>query len=443
MPIVSGRFDREASATAKVWGMPDLRFVVVPRIYRNLSVREGISQTEEAFDVLVRELTTNGDGHGRVGDELPSAGGEHFEGDDQLDALSVMNQEYLNRNWGDGFPLLPATPKAVERMLEGTNLPPEYVLCDLPPGYGLATVEKIAINAAMAGALPEHMPIIIGAVKAVSQLPTQHARSFLTNTSAVASMLLVNGPIAKELGINSKAACMGPGGANRANLAIGRAYTLCLKNIGHWYPGLADMNTIGTVRKFTVCIAENEDMTPWEPFHVEKGFRVEDSVVTLLGSTGEVDVCEMGNNTAEDLLKTVAFNAIFHQWDLPTCGQHGFEHSPRDTIVLMPPDLIRPVAAGGFTKRAAKEFIHHHARSTLGKMTHFEPLLNKEKVDPQWRWLVDLSERERDEISMPIRESADRYHLICVGADRAKPLIIPSKDVPPQSVNVDQYRPDR
>ena len=354
-----------------------------------------------------------------------------------------MNREYLNRDWGDGFPLMPATPGAVEKMLKGTNLPPDHVLCDLPPGYGLATVEKIAINAAMAGALPEQMPVIIGAVKAVSQLPTQQARSFLTNTSSEASILLVNGPIARELEINSKGACMGPGGANRANLAIGRAYTLCLKNIGHWYPGHLDMNTMGSVRKFTVCIAENEDMSPWEPFHVEKGFQKEDSVVTLLGSTGEVDVCDMGNTTAEGLLKTVAYNAIFCQWDGATLGHHGFDRSPRETIVLVPPDLARPVAATGFTKRAAKEFIHHHARFSLGKMMHFDPLRNAEKVDPQWRWLMELSERERDEIIMPIRESAERYQLICVGADRVKPLVIPNKDVPPQLVNVDQYRPGR
>ena len=97
------------------------------------------------------------------------------------------------------------------------------------------------------------------------------------------------------------------------------------------------------------------------------------------------------------------------------------------------------MAEAGFTKRAAKEFIHHHAKFTLGKMMHHHPI-EKETVDPQWRWLVDLSEKERDEILMPIRESADRYQIICVGEDRAKPMIIPSKKVPPQSVNVDQYR---
>jgi hypothetical protein len=106
---------------------------------------------------------------------------------------------------------------------------------------------------------------------------------------------------------------------------------------------------------------------------------------------------------------------------------------------LVPLDVARTVAQAGFTKRAAKEFIHHHAKFTLGKMIHYHPL-NAETVDPQWRWLVNLSEKERDEILMPIRESPERYQLICVGGDRAKPLVIPSKKVPPQSVNVDRYR---
>ena len=114
---------------------------------------------------------------------------------------------------------------------------------------------------------------------------------------------------------------MGPGQQNRTNLSIGRAYTLCLKNIGHWYPGQLDMDVLGTVRKFTVCIAENEDDSPWEPYHVEHGFTSGDSVVTVLSTSGEIDVADQGNNTAEGLLKTIAYNCIFSQWDLIRPGR--------------------------------------------------------------------------------------------------------------------------
>ncbi|MFC1935180.1 hypothetical protein ACFLX9_00170 [Chloroflexota bacterium] len=438
--IVSGRFEGDAIASSRAFGMPDLRYVVVPRIYRNLDLENTIAQTEQVFDALVRELTTNVVEDSTTKTGVKAAEVERFEGEDQLDAFQIMNREFLNRDWGDGFPLMPATTQIVEEMLKGTNLPPDHVLCDLPPGYGLATVEKMAINAAMAGAQPDHMPVIIGALKAVSQMDPVRVKGFLMSTSSHASMLLVNGPIGKELDINAKAACMGPGRQNRANLAIGRAYTLCLKNIGYWYPGQMDMDTIGSTRKFSACLDENEEMSPWEPFHIEKGFKPKDSVVTVLATRGEVDVADQGNYTAEGLLKTIAYNAIFCQWNLATI--HESLRSSWDTIVLVPPDVARPVAAGGFSKRAAKEFIHHHARFSLGKMKHYHPL-KPETVAPQWRWLMDLSEKELNDIWMPVRESADRYQLICVGADRAKPVIIPSSPVCPESVNVDQYRSDR
>ena len=438
--IVSGRFEGDAIASSKAFGMPDVRYVVVPHIYRNLDPQRSIEQTEAVFDALIEALTTNETGRSPTAAAAAPAEVERFEGEGALDAFDAMNREYIDRDWGDGFPLMPATSKAMETMLAGTSLPPDHVLCDLPPGYGIATVEKIAVNAAMAGALPEHMPVIIGALEAVSRVDPVHMKGFLMSTSANASLLLVNGPIAGELGINSKAACMGPGRQNKANLAIGRAYTLCLKNIGSWYPGLMDMDTIGSTRKFTVCIAENEEMSPWEPYHVEQGFDKDDSVVTLFATAGEVDVADQGNYSAEGLLKTIAYNSIFSQWDLATVDAP--EKSKWETIVLVPPDVARPIGEAEFSKRAAKEFIHEHARFSLGKMKHYHPL-KEDTISPSWRWLLDKSEEELDEMAVPVRQSAGRYQLICAGADRAKPMIIPSSPIRPVSANVDHYRSRR
>jgi hypothetical protein len=435
--LVSGRFKHDAIASARAFGMPGVRYVVVPWLYRNLDRDRAIQQTEAAFETLAGELTAEVDAP-VASAKLKPTQVERFEGSNYADAFQVMNREFLNRDWGDGFPLLPATQDAVEKMLKGTCLPPDHVVCDLPPGYGLATVEKIAINSAMAGASPEHMPLIIGALKAVSQMDPDRVKGFLMSTSSHASMLLVNGPIAKELDINSKGACMGPGRQNRANLAVGRAYTLCLKNIGYWYPGEMDMDTIGSVRKFSVCIAENEDASPWEPFHVEQGYEAGDSVITVMATKGEVDVADQGNSTAEGLLKTIAYNSIFSQWDLVRPGRTD-KGSAMETIVLVPPDIARPAGEAGFTKKGAKEFIHMHAQFSLGKMVHYYPL-QPETIPAHWRWLLKLSEKELHDIWMPVRESADRYRLICVGADRAKPIIIPSMPVRPESVNVDQYR---
>jgi hypothetical protein len=427
----------DAVETARVSGMPDLQYVVVPWIYRNLDAARVLEQTDNVFDKVVRELISLRPMADRRVDE---ADRERFKGADQLDALQRMNEAFLGRDWGDGFPLLPPTPEAVERLLTGTCLPPDHVLCDVAPGWGLATVEKIAINAAMAGAKPEQLPVILAALKALSKLDPEMARFFLMSTGSHASLLLVNGPIAKEIGINARAA-MGPSRDNQVNLLIGRAYTLCLKNIGHWYPGLMDMDTLGSVRKFTVCVAENEEASPWEPFHVEKGYRREESVLTLMGTRGEIDVPDQGNTTPEGLLKNIAFNCTFGQKDL----RHAADPEIGRRIILMvPPDPARVIGEGGISKSGAKEFIHFHARKSLLHTLAYIPMRGTKGdlrwLPRQWHWLRDLSDKELDQIVEPVLERADRYDLLCVGADRAKFQIMPAGPFTPSSENIDQYR---
>jgi hypothetical protein len=435
--IVSGRLEGDAVETARVFGMPDLQYVVVPWIYRNLDAARVLEQTDKVFDVVVRELTSLRPAADRRAD---GADRERFKGSDQLDALQRMNEAFLGRDWGDGFPLLPPTAEAVERLLTGTCLPPDRVLCDVAPGWGLATVEKIAINAAMAGAKPEQLPVILASLKALSKLDPEMARFFLMSTGSHASLLLVNGPIAKEIGINARAA-MGPGRDNQVNLIIGRSYTLCLKNIGHWYPGLMDMDTLGSVRKFTVCVAENEEASPWEPFHVEKGYRREESVLTLMGTRGEIDVPDQGNTTPEALMKNIAFNCTFGQKDL----RHAADPEVGRRIILMvPPDPARVIGEGGISKSGAKEFIHFHARKSLLHTLAYIPMRSTKGdlrwLPRQWHWLRDLSDQELDQIIEPVVERADRYDLLCVGADRAKFQIMPGGPFTPSSENIDQYR---
>jgi len=434
--IVSGRLEGDAVESARVFGMPDLQYVVVPWIYRNLDSERVVQQTDAAMDDIVRELTTLRPAENR---RVAATAGERFEGCTQLDALERMNEDFLARDWGDGYPLLPPTTEAVELLLAGTCLAPDHVLCDVAPGWGLATVKKVAINAAMAGAKPEHLPVILAALNALAKLDPEMARFFLMSTGSHASLLLVNGPIAKEIGINARAA-MGPGRDNQVNLIIGRSYTLCLKNIGHWYPGLMDMDTLGSVRKFTVCVAENEEASPWDPFHVERGFRRDESVITLMGTRGEIDVPDQGNTTPEGLLKNIAFNCTFGQKDL----RHGADSDVGRRIILMvPPDPARVIGEGGISKEGAKEFIHFHARTSLLHSLAFMPLRGKGDLrwlPRQWHWLRDLSDKELDAIVEPVVERADRYDLLCVGADRAKFQIMPGGPFSPSSENIDQYR---
>ena len=429
IPIVSGRFEEDAIASSRALGMPDLQFVIVPRIYRNLPIDECVSQTEAAIDDIIDVLTVDQQHGRRERDEVAEV--QRFEGEDRWDAILKMNEQWLMRDWGDSFVLHPPTAETVDELIAGSNLDADELICDMPPGFGLATVEKIAINAAMAGAKPEHMPVIIASVKALSQMGSHGGTSLLMSTSPQAPLLVVNGPIAKELGINARSA-LGPGRDNQVNITIGRAFSLCLRNIGYWYPGQMDMDTIGTTRKFVHCIAENEDMSPWEPFHVNKGFRASESTVSVFITNGELDVQDQGNTNAEALLKTLAYGSIFGTRGL---GMHG----GGQRLILMPPDVARPVGDQGFTKDDARTFIHHHAKNSLGKMIQYTPIKGEARIAAAWRWLENLTEQEILDIEVSVLDSPEDWNIVVVGADRAKTAVMPTTDNI-ATVGIDQYR---
>ena len=429
IPIVSGRFEEDAIASSRALGMPDLQFVIVPRIYRNLPIDECVSQTEAAIDDIIDVLTVDQQHGRRERDEVAEI--QRFEGEDRWDAILKMNEQWLMRDWGDSFVLHPPTAEAVDELIAGSNLDADKLICDMPPGFGLATVEKIAINAAMAGAKPEHMPVIIASVKALSQMGSHGGTSLLMSTSPQAPLLVVNGPIAKELGINARSA-LGPGRDNQVNITIGRAFSLCLRNIGYWYPGQMDMDTIGTTRKFVHCIAENEDMSPWEPFHVNQGFRSSESTVSVFITNGELDVQDQGNTNAEDLLKTLAYGSIFGTRGL---GMHG----GGQRLILMPPDVAGPVGDQGFTKDDARTFIHHHAKNSLGKMIQYTPIKGEARIAAAWRWLENLTEQEILDIEVSVLDSPEDWNIVVVGADRAKTAVMPTTDNI-ATVGIDQYR---
>ena len=428
IPIVSGRFEEDAIASSRALGMPDLQFVIVPRIYRNLPIDECVSQTEAAIEDIIDVLTVDQQHGRRERDEVSEV--QRFEGEDRWDAILKMNEQWLMRDWGDSFVLHPPTTQAVNELIAGSNLDADELICDMPPGFGLATVEKIAINAAMAGAKPEHMPVIIAGVKALSQMGSHGGTSLLMSTSPQAPLLVVNGPIAKELGINARSA-LGPGRDNQVNITIGRAFSLCLRNIGYWYPGQMDMDTIGTTRKFVHCIAENEDMSPWEPFHVNQGFRASESTVSVFITNGELDVQDQGNTNAEDLLKTLAYGSIFGTRGL---GMHG----GGQRLILMPPDVAGPVGDQGFTKDDARTFIHHHAKNSLGKMIQYTPIKGEARIAAAWRWLENLTEQEILDIEVSVLDSPEDWNIVVVGADRAKTAVMPTTDNI-ATVGIDQY----
>ncbi len=202
----------------------------------------------------------------------------HFAGSSYDEAYEKFQQYCMENDMGDGLPLTPPTEEAVQRMMTGTGRSPDEVLGWMVPRNGKATIEKVAINAVMAGARPEYLPVIIAAVEGMADIRFNlyHISTGTLNSSA---LVFVNGPIAKEIGMNCRDAYLGPG--NRANSSIGRALSLCMINIG-WSFFKTEGGGIGQPTRYTHLIfAENEAESPWKSFAVEHGFAPEDSTVTL------------------------------------------------------------------------------------------------------------------------------------------------------------------
>ena len=189
----------------------------------------------------------------------------------------------FDQGFSDGLPLVPPTPERVMRMLSGTHRDAQDVVATVPPNMGVATVEKIAINAVMAGCKPEYLPVVIAAVEAVCT-DEFNIHGVTATTMGAAPVMIINGPIREKIGMNMKLGALGAG--NRANATIGRALRLVVRNVGGASAGGVERSTLGNPMKFTMCFAEWEERSPWPALHVERGFEPEDSVVTVFAMTG-------------------------------------------------------------------------------------------------------------------------------------------------------------
>jgi len=206
--------------------------------------------------------------------------------------------------WSDGVPMFPATDAVVEALLAVSPYPGDHALCVLPPCNGVATVELIAINAAMAGVEPAAFPVVLAALEAMSE-PEWNAFGLTTTTSSVFPMLMVNGPCRDELQIDYRAGCMG-GAAGRGSMTIGRAVALCLRNIGGQRAGETTKSVFGQPARFGFCIGEWEERSPWAPLSVRRGFSVDQDVVTVHGGKGTFPLADIHNDDPRDLLYLIA-----------------------------------------------------------------------------------------------------------------------------------------
>jgi hypothetical protein len=432
--IASRGFEKDIDATAEAFSMPGLEYVVVPKVYNNLTAEESRAQTEPVADELIALLTRRSPAPTLSAEEAEAdrrARAERvitFSGDDSIAALQEFNRTFLDRDWGDGYPLWPPTADRVAQLVAGVDGGADDVVCMVPPGNGEATVGLVAANAAMAGCRPEEMPVVLAVLRAISKLDPVMRIVVTTSTSAHAPFVVVNGPLATQLGINGGQCCMGPGRQNEVNIRIGRAVVLSLKNIGRWYPGVLDMDTMGTVRKNCQVIAENEAESPWEPYHVTRGYSAEDSTVTVFWTSGEIDVTFQGHLSAEHLADSIG---SFHGGN-----QHGYfsnmqtlipgEAYPLGRLLLLAPPHARPLSEGGFTDKVALERRFWEAgQEPIHRLaTPLRKLYADGKIQAKYNWLFELPEEEARRRTLPVIEAPERYKIVVAGSVRAKNMLM-------------------
>jgi hypothetical protein len=247
-----------------------------------------------------------------------------------------VNNFFYRKGWSDGLPIIPPTEAAVAEMLAGTDFPVDHVVAKLIPRMGKATIEKIAVNAVMAGALPTHMPVIIAAVEALADKQTRFD-TFEVSTGSWAPTLIINGPVRKDTYINCSSGALSPG--NMANSAIGRAVGLIVKNIGGARKAIEDMGTLGNPGKYALVLGENEEESPWPPYHVDLGYKKEDNTVTVL----------FPNRYTQSIPAQTSAEGI--ATGLSEMGARSL------SALLVIPDHARIFSAEGWTKQQVKDFI--------------------------------------------------------------------------------------
>ncbi len=288
--------------------------------------------------------------------ELAARFGDTGLGSERLSfaASADIMEICFERGWTDGLPVTPPTEARVLRMLDGTTREAGESLGRMAPDYAECSVEKVAINAVMAGCKPEYLPVVLAAVEAVID-PAFGLHLVLGTTTFVGPMIVVNGPIAKAIGMNAKGNVLGQG--NRANGSIGRALQLCIRNVGGGRPGEIDRSTLGHPGKYTFCFAADEAGSCWEPLATEKGFAAGANALTVIPAGGMQPVIDEVSRTPEDLALSFAqcLGAVYH----PRIVEQ------EDGVLVISAEHERPFRQAGWSKQQVKDAINAHLQIPL------------------------------------------------------------------------------
>jgi hypothetical protein len=340
---------------------------------------------------------------GVTGEEPGARAGEveaiiEVEVDDDPETILA---EFCRREWCDGLPIVPPTEERVRRMLGARD--GERSLGAMAPQWGQATLGKLAVNAVMAGCRPAHFPVVVAAVEAMLD-PAFNLYGVQATTHPVAPLVIVHGPCAAAIGVHGGSGCFGPG--FRANATIGRAIRLVMLNVGGAWPGRRDMATQGSPAKFSYCIREHVEVSPWEPL------RSDDSV-TVFGGEAPHNVNDHVSTTAAGILATVADTAV-------SLGSNvGWYLSQSQLLVVLGPEHATTIAADGLSRADVQRFVFEHARLPLRTL----------KLGGMWgmhdwpRWMTVAQD---DGAMMPQVPSPEDVLVIVAGGPGKHSAVVPN-----------------
>ena len=323
----------------------------------------------------------------------------------RADEFSELNEWFYLRGWTDGLPIVPPTEVRVREMLKGSDLPADFVVANLDPMSGQATIEKIAVNAVMAGCRPEYMPVLIAAVELVAK-PEFDLKGHATTTNPDVPMLIISGPIVKQLDINSGTNTLGRGW--QANASISRALHLIIQNVGGSWPGVTDMSTIGQPGDFAMMIAENSEANPWNPLHMELGHPRAANVVAVIAAEGTHSILGIGQSD-EGYLKIVAAHLA------------GLEKPYRGTMLLIiAQDTATMLAEKGWTREKIVAYITDYAKIPfkLYKERYLDTSVLRKGM-PDWVFRV------KDPETMIPNPLIDKLLVLVAGGTGEKSTLIP------------------
>jgi hypothetical protein len=271
-------------------------------------------------------------------------------------ALGELQDWFEQQGFTDGLPVVPPTPELVSAMVDGSGLAPQTEVAAVAPSGAIATVEKVAINAVMAGCLPKYMPVVLAALRAACQ-PAFNLAGVQATTHPVAPILFVHGPIRQTIGVNCGTNVFGQG--FRANATIGRALRLLLINMGGGVPGRTDMATFGTPAKFGLCAGENEEASPWPPLHVERGLKSLDSAVFVHGGEAPHNLQDHASAVPAELLMTFAST-------MAVTGGNNIMGG--EMLLAIGPEHARILAQHGMSKDDVRYELHRRMRLRFDTM---------------------------------------------------------------------------